>query len=262
MLNTKDFSQYLNDNFIDISDRFIDNQHISGYCPNCKRDVAFNITNYNNSTFISYAGGEPISQVVSGMPRVIGFRCPITGCGHFKIWIVIKTKVIEKLDNAVVEKTFLLNSIPDENEEIIGIPNEPAHLKSAYKEAIRCMNARAPMAAAAMLRRALQVITRNILGATPGKLANELKELKIKGTNNKLGVALSSDFSDNTYILREVGNQGAHPDDDPDLLSFDNDDAENLHKIFAEVVAEIFVAPAIAKKAKEDFLRKRKIILS
>lgn len=263
MLTTDEFEAYIIENFPDITDRFIDHDHISGYCPNCKRDVAFTITDYRTATITSYRYATAQQVAVSDKPKTIMFRCPISGCGRFKIWVVeelileVKDEEDEDAETEKEKHIFLLNSIPNDNEEIEGVPDEPSQLKAAYKEAVRCLNAGAPMAAAAMLRRALQIITRDILKAKPGKLANELQQLK--GAANPLGIPLTQDFSDNAYIIKEAGNQGAHPDKDPDLLSFDAEDAEYLHEIFAKVVAEIFIAPAAAKKAREGFLKKRKI---
>ncbi|HUC01361.1 MAG TPA: DUF4145 domain-containing protein [Candidatus Paceibacterota bacterium] len=260
MITETDYSNYIIENFPDVTDQFSDRDHISGLCTNCGREVAFDITSYG----VSYVNlppvfpEEPPQKMAAGnRPRTIMFRCPIKGCGHLKLWVVVELELLKEGSKKSERHTYLLNSIPNENEEIEGVPNDPPQLKAAYKEAIRCLNANAPMAAAAMFRRALQVITRDILGAKPGKLANELKELK--GSTNPLGIALTNDFSQNAYILKEAGNQGAHPDDDLDLLSFDPEDAEYLHQLFAEVVAEIFVAPAAAKKAREGFLKKRKI---
>ena len=259
MLTDAEFETYIIENFPDITDRFPDHDHVSGICTNCNRDVAFHITNYGVSHVLlrQFPGTPPQKVSVPDRPRTIMFRCPIKGCGHFKLWIVVELELFNEATQKNERHVFLLNSIPDENEEIQGIPDEPPQLKAAYKEAVRCLNAGAPMAAAAMFRRALQIITRDILKAKPGKLANELKQLK--GATNPLGIPLTQDFSKNAYIIKEAGNQGAHPDNDPDLLSFDADDAEYLHEIFAEVVAEIFVAPAAAKQARDGFLKKRKI---
>jgi hypothetical protein len=152
---------------------------------------------------------------------------------------------------------FKVTSVPNEGiEEIEGLPNEPKSLKVAYKQAIRSMDAGAYLAAAAMFRRALQIITRDVIGAKPGKLANELKELVGKEYN---GVKIEQDFADKGYIIKEVGNQGAHPDDDPDLLEFTQQDAKDLQEIFMELVGDIFVYPEIKKKAKAEFLARRKI---
>jgi Domain of unknown function (DUF4145) len=93
------------------------------------------------------------------------------------------------------------------------------------------MDANALIAAAAMFRRALQVITRYLIGARPGNLANELNEVVGRPYN---GVTITQNFADVGYIVKEAGNQGAHPDRDPDLLDFTAQDAEDLQRIFME----------------------------
>jgi hypothetical protein len=251
MLTDDDFASYISANFEDISSRFEDENHLSGHCSNCSRDVAFNIIEYRTATRRTYRHGTPTIEDAPKMPRTMVFRCPIRGCGHFNLWIIAEVFIDHK------KLTFLLRAMPDDHEEIEGLPDDPPQLKAAYREAVRCLNAGAPLAAAAMLRRGLQIITRDILNTKPGNLASELKQLK--GASNPLGIPLTKDFADNAYLLKEAGNQGAHPDADPDLLSFDPKDAEYLHQVFVEVVAEIFVAPAVAKKARDAFLKRRKI---
>jgi len=118
------------------------------------------------------------------------------------------------------------------------------------------MDANANLAAAAMFRRAVQVITRNLLGAKPGNLANELNEIVGKRYNN---MTVTTNFANVGYIIKEAGNQGAHPDRDPDLLEFTAQDADDLQRVFMELVSELFIIPAASKKAREDFLARRKI---
>jgi hypothetical protein len=62
------------------------------------------------------------------------------------------------------------------------------------------------------------------------------------------------------YIIKEVGNQGAHPDKDPDLLNFTAQDAEDLQQIFMELVGELFIVPAAIQKAKLEFLARRQVV--
>lgn len=63
------------------------------------------------------------------------------------------------------------------------------------------MDANCFCASAAMFRRALQIITRDILGAKPSTLDKEIKSLI--GVKNNLGITLTNDFSDNGYIIKE-----------------------------------------------------------
>ncbi len=119
------------------------------------------------------------------------------------------------------------------------------------------MDANAHLAAAVMFRRALHVITRDLLGAKPGNLANELNEI-VGETYN--GAVITKNFANVGYIIKEAGNQGAHPDKDPDLLDFTSQDTQDLQDIFMELVSELFIVPAAKEKAKAEFLARRKII--
>ncbi|HTF69960.1 MAG TPA: DUF4145 domain-containing protein [Edaphobacter sp.] len=78
------------------------------------------------------------------------------------------------------------------------MPEQPTPLRAAYREAVRAMDANANMAAAAMFRRALQIITRELLGAKPGNLANELKEVVGRDFN---GVKIANSFATVGYIV-------------------------------------------------------------
>ncbi len=141
-------------------------------------------------------------------------------------------------------------------EDISELPEEPPSLRIAFKQAIRAKDANAHLAAASMFRRAVQVITRDLLGVKPSTLANELKQCIGKSFN---GAVVQQNFADVGYIIKEAGNQGAHPDSDPDLLDFTPQDADDLQMIFMELVSELFVVPSAMKKAKADFMQRRKI---
>jgi Domain of unknown function (DUF4145) len=141
--------------------------------------------------------------------------------------------------------------------DIEELPSDPPSLRIAYKQAVRAIDANANLAAAAMFRRALQIITRELLGAKPGNLANELKEVVGKKYN---GAAITKSFASIGYVIKEAGNQGAHPDKDPDLLDFTSQDAQDLQDIFMEIVAELFIIPAAKEKAHQEFLARRKIV--
>ena len=73
------------------------------------------------------------------------------------------------------------------------------------------------------------------------------------------GAAVTSDFASVGHIVKEAGNQGAHPDKDPDLLDFKQQDAQDLRDIFMELVSELFIVPEAARRARDEFLARRKI---
>lgn len=187
-------------------------------------------------------------------PITYQFRCPV--CKTFKQWIVYEFK-FENKDGKAFWRYFRVTSVPSEGlEDISELPESPPELRTAYKQAIRSMDANANIAAAAMFRRALQVITRDLLGAKPGNLANELNEVVGKSFN---GATVTNNFANIAYIVRVVGNQGAHPDKDLDLLDFTAEDAADLQKVFMELVGELFVVPAAMQKSKQEFLARRKV---
>ncbi|MFA5086272.1 MAG: DUF4145 domain-containing protein [Candidatus Paceibacterota bacterium] len=243
---------YIKENYPEVTDKRIDGSHWDIYCPKCKKTCGFQlVTTITNMDKDPYYGSFDTDCYA---PVALYFRCPI--CKTYKQWIIYKFSI--RNDKKIFEHHFFkVTSLPSEGiEDIDAIPSDPPSLRIAYKQAIRSMDANAHIAAAAMFRRALQVITREILGATPGNLANELKEVVGKKYN---GGVVSQDFSDIGYIVKEAGNQGAHPDEDPDLLEFTAQDAEDLQKIFMEIISDLFIIPEAVKKSKEEFLNRRKI---
>jgi hypothetical protein len=62
------------------------------------------------------------------------------------------------------------------------------------------------------------------------------------------------------YADYDPSQENQEPRADADLLDFDQKDDENLQDIFMELVAELFEIPEAKRKAKEDFLKSRKIV--
>lgn len=264
MVNREELKKYVIENFEDITHNFDNESHISGFCSNCKKIVGFQII----ERFVAVcnerrSGYHKLYDSDYFPPYSIFYRCPI--CSKFKITIVFE--ILESLNGgsnlggSISKRIYKVTSIPnDRMNDIDYLPENSESLKKAYFEAIRCLDSGCNLAAAAMLRRALQIITREILGASPGTLAGELKEIVKKGKENSLGVALTNDFAENSFIVKECGNQAAHPDSDIDLLEFELEDANNLYNIFIEIVSELFVVPKAAQKARDQLLEKRKIV--
>ena len=252
----EDQIRYIKETYPEVTDGRINDAHWDLHCSKCKTTRGFQVVEMSEGrTETTYHGTYNVDNEA---PRAIYFRCPV--CKSYKQWIVYKIAMSEERSdgkNYRVIRYYRVASLPSEGiEDITEIPEDPPELRIAYKQAIRSIDANAHIAAAAMFRRALQVITRKILGATPGNLGNELKEVVGKKFN---GVTVSNDFADVGYIIKEVGNQGAHPDQDPDLLDFTAQDAQDLQKIFMELVTDLFVIPEATKKTREEFLKRRKI---
>ena len=249
--DNNDLRKYVIETFPEVTDARIDDDHWDLECSVCNVTRGFQLTQRMAGT--SQTGYSSFS-IDSAAPVTYVFRCPV--CHAFKQWIVYEV-VVKNEQGQNVKRYYRVTSVPSEGlEEMSELPENPPALREAYRQAVRAMDANANLAAAAMFRRALQVITRDLLGAKPGNLANELREVVGKSYN---GGVVTTNFADVGYIIKEGGNQGAHPDKDPDLLDFTTEDATDLQAIFMEVVSELFVIPAAKLKAKQDFMARRKI---
>lgn len=249
------FVKYIVENYPEVTDSRKDDDHFDILCTKCNLVRGFQVVRRVNTTH------KTIYQQYDDdytAPRTIYFHCPV--CGSYKLWIVFEFTfpvTDEEGKTTNIQRMFRITSIPSEGIEDIGeLPEKPEALRVAYRQAIRSMDANAHIAATAMFRRALQVITRQILGIKPRALAHELSQVVGMKYN---GITITSDFSKVAYVVKEAGNQGAHPDKDPDLLGFTQQDAEDLRNIFMELVSELFIVPVAAQKAKENFLKRRKI---
>lgn len=258
MFSTKEeLQKYVEDNYLEVTDFRIDDDHYNIYCEICKVVRGFQVTEQNATQVVSREMYRNYIVPDLQYPQTIVFRCPV--CTAFKMWLIFEVKYIKESDSGTehFSKYFRITSIPGEGiDDIEELPDKPKALREAYRQAIRSMDANAYLASAAMFRRALQVITREILSAKPGSLAAELKE--IVGTEYN-GVKIIKSFQDVGYIIKEAGNQGAHPDKDPDLLEFTIQDAKDLKNIFMELTGDLFVVPKAIQKSKEDFLKRRKL---
>jgi hypothetical protein len=253
MFETKeDLHRHVRDNYPEVTDQRINQSHWDLSCPRCKVVRGFQVTSRSLSR--EYDNRYQKFFVDSDAPITYYFRCPV--CTAFKQWIVFELVWSDESEQNQ-KHYFRVTSLPSEGlEDIEELPNEPPSLRTAYRQAVRAMDANAHLAAAAMFRRALQVITRELLSAKPGNLVSELKQCVGKKYN---GVTITADFAEIGYIIKEAGNQGAHPDSDPDLLDFTPQDAADLQRIFMELVSELFIAPLAMQKAKAEFLARRKI---
>jgi hypothetical protein len=245
---------YVVENYVEVTRDRINDSHWDLECNKCKVTRGFQVVSRQISGTMSEYGA--FSQDFDA-PHTYIFRCPV--CKSFKQWVVYQFQLKGADGKWQQERYFRVTSVPNDGlEEIAELPESPASLRTAYKQAIRAMDANANIAAAVMFRRAVQIITRDLLGAKPSRLANELNEVVGKSYN---GATVTTNFAKIGYIIKEVGNQGAHADKDPDLLDFTTKDAEDLQEIFMELVSELFIVPAAAKKAREEFLARRKVSL-
>ena len=188
------------------------------------------------------------------------FECPV--CHEYKIWlgywVRIKLSTPEGEEQRSENRFFRLASLPMEGEDLPVLPDEPPSVRIAYTQAVRAMNANAYMPAAVMFRRALQVLLRDVLGVkAPSKKLSE--ELKAAVGMKYDGVTLTDEFFKDAKILQKAGDQGAHPDEDPDLLDFTEQDARDLQFIFRRLAVEMFEVPQAIRRVRENVSTNRKI---
>jgi uncharacterized protein DUF4145 len=249
--NSEELRGYILENFAEVTNHRVNESHWDLECTTCKVTRGFQLTRRAVSgETVGYGNfhrdfNTPVTYI---------FRCPV--CKTFKHWIVYEFNISTE-DGKPQQHYFRVTSVPSEGlEDISELPQDPPQLRTAYRQAIRAMDANANIAAAAMFRRALQVITRELLGAKPGNLAKELNEVVGVSFN---GVTITNNFAENGYIIKEIGNQAAHPDEDPDLLDFTAEDADDLQLVFMELVSELFIIPAAIQRSKQEFLARRKV---
>jgi len=248
------FDDYVQKNFQDVTD-IVKKEHVVKDCPHCDIKLGFKIVAKDQAYTTIFDGamrmsvGGRVVKIEYSYPKTLEIICP--ECGHYSVWVVYEIKKNN------VARMYRLISLPAETDsEIAELPEKPESLRKAYSEAAKNLEINNPMSAAVMFRRALQIITRDILGAKPNSLALELKEIAV---SNKLQIKLSQDFRESSYIIKEMANQSAHPDRDLDLLDLTFEDADELHRIFLEVVAEVFVIPAAREQSRKKLLDRRKI---
>jgi hypothetical protein len=197
--------QYVRENYPEITDHRIDDDHWDLLCTHCQVTRGFQVIKrlHSGNTVKKYTGlGRFVTvsnefDIDFDAPVTYLFHCPV--CKSFKQWIVYELSDLEDDRNERVFY-FRVTSVPGEGlEDISELPENPPSLRTAYRQAIRAIDANAHLAGAAMFRRALQVITRELLGSKPGNLANELKEAVGKTYN---GVVITKSFADVGYILK------------------------------------------------------------
>ena len=251
LLNEQEFDKYIKDNYqlILTNDSSSISENESGHCDFCQKDVFLKIgSRWNDSP---YSRGN--------LPAFTTFfiQCPNCKRQSFIMTVVLSRYVSE--EGKYLYEYYKIYNLPTKNSqfETKDIPAEFSLLKKTVTEAKYNLQNGQFMSATIMFRRALQIFTKDILGAKGGTLFKELEWLK--SNENSLKVNLTELFHDNSKLIRQVGNQGAHPDEDTELQEFSEEDANGVHDLFLILVNEIFVLPAKMKAMKEELSTRRKL---
>jgi Domain of unknown function (DUF4145) len=111
----------------------------------------------------------------------------------------------------------------------------PQPIREDYEEGcvIRYLS---PKASATLARRALQGILRDFYSVTPGKLVNEIKQVKDK---------MDADLWDAIDAVRKIGNIGAHMEADINVIvDVDPNEAQVLLELVETMIEETYVRRA------------------
>lgn len=231
---------------------------LDGFCDACNRDVFLKI---HSRSYLNNAYGD------KGLPIFIIYliECPRCRRRSFIYFVLLSvTELVgkDKLDEDEYKthyELYELFTLPIREESYINkdIPDQYSSLKESISEAIFNMSHCKFISSAIMFRRALQIITKEILGGKGKTLHKQLDWLK--ENENLMKIDLTNLFHDNAKLIKDVCNQAAHPEEDITLQQFSKEDVNALHDLFLIIINEIFVKPAQLKKNQEELIQNRKL---
>lgn len=121
--------------------------------------------------------------------------------------------------------------------------NPPIVLSDSFEksfiEGIKCLNVGAPFAAVVMFRKCLQIIVED-KGATGRDLKQKIQSLTTSGI-------LSETLESISTVIREVGNDGAHPN----IFSPSIQDAKDILDFLLLLIDQIYILPEKAERLKD-----------
>lgn len=256
LFSQQEFENFVKTNFLLLykgRERHLQSDRIPAHCNYCKRDVFLKLNSYYQTSRFDISNGLVDFEVVYS-------ECPNCERRAFIICVVLKEQ-IESIEPFPVYNYnhYELYRLPEKEikYETSTIPSEYTTLISSVNEALYCMNHGKLVSAAFMFRRALQIISKDVLGAKGRTLYEQLEWLK--SNSNLLNIDLTELFHDNSKLIKDIGNQAAHPDDDITLHEFTNKEVDQLHDLFIIIVNEIFIKPEKIKQIQEELKNKRKI---
>lgn len=256
LLNSEEFENYIRKTyeFVDrkkLPFRFLE---ISSNCSSCKRDVFLKVH------YLDYITPSEISMITPN------FYCLFVECPSCKrrsydqlVGLIVKEEgsSVKRPESEI--ELYKLYSIPTSEMNFIinNIPVQYESLRNTLSEALFCMTHSKNIAAAILFRRSIQILVKIILKAEGKTLYRQLEWLKTN--ENALKIDLSEVVHQNADIIKDVGNQGAHPDEDVSLHEFSNSDVNGLHDLYFSIVHEVFVKPMKLKELQEDLISARKL---
>lgn len=278
-LNTIEFKKYLDLNFektYSSLEKFVFPNEIDGYCDNCTKDVFFKVNakaHSNNSNYWPEISGVDFYTLFVRCPRCHRNSFIQYASLEISSWYDpagnklpfdydIDEAEPENEENYQTKINYYLYKLLNLPTQVISysleyIPENFQSLIDTTSEALYCMEHNKNISAVILFRRALQIIAKDILGGKGKNLYNQLTWLK--ENENNLKIDLSEMFHDNSSLIKNIGNQGAHPEADEDLKSFTANNVAQLHDLYLTIVTEIFIKPEKLRKLKEELKTNRKL---
>jgi len=144
--NKADQTKYILENYPEVTDHRIDKDHWDLLCTKCKVTRGFQVTR-REAQGLRDLKYRSLHEDFSS-PVIYFFRCPV--CATFKQWLIFQVaSKIKKSEGGEVEDSiryFRVTSLPSEGlEDIDELPERPASLRAAYRQAVRSMDANAQL---------------------------------------------------------------------------------------------------------------------
>lgn len=261
LFNKNEFIDYIKSNYEEyFKHEDLDGEEslITASCDSCNRPVHLKLKEtwyHSKKQYLVYEG--------------IAFCTFLVQCPKCQRYAFIKTIRIEEnrqaqsvllpetIENSTKYYKLIRIPVNEESPVIESIPDEPKTLRETLSEANFCLEHSKYTSAVIMFRRCLDIIAKHILGAEGRTLGFKLQWLE--KNPNKLGINLSKTFLENSKIVKEIGDQGAHADDDEKLHYFSAEEAYATYDLFISIVHEVFVVPQREEETRKLLLNSRKI---
>ncbi|MCI8274902.1 MAG: DUF4145 domain-containing protein [Lachnospiraceae bacterium] len=201
-------------------------------CPYCQKEVAISESTYSEHWMSASTFNMRTSPPKPGQLRVSYYICP--SCK--KIMITASVDHNGELTTVNIEPPYLAKQFPN---------YVPEPVRQDYEEACSIVDL-SPKASATLSRRCLQGIIRDFWGIYKNRLVDEIDALegKVPATQWKI---LNS--------LRRIGNIGAHPEADVNLIiEIRPEDAKKLISVIEILISQWYIERHEQEKLYDDIL--------
>ncbi|MCD1656091.1 DUF4145 domain-containing protein [Treponema zuelzerae] len=229
----------------------IDTPSIPWQCPHCDHHATLKPQDYSIANNYSKNQSAPndSKEYINVQTKLI--FCPNGECQKYTIYVSIykaHTEYTQHSGTKIINDEYISGNIFYPNVKLKAYPDYiPQAIISDYKESYQIVEL-SPKASATISRRCLQGIIRDFWKVKPGKLVNEIDQIKEKVDELTFN-AIDS--------VRKIGNIGAHMETDINyIIDVDKNEASILLSLIEMLLENWY----IAKHDREERLRKIKSI--